>query len=144
AVRLIDTAGVEGAAPGGIAARMRAQSEAAVGGAELGLFVLEGRAGAGPADAAFARLGRHWGRPGGPIAHNGEGRAGSEGFYDAYRLGLGEPIAISAEHGEGVADLVAAMLAALGLQSVRKRQEEVAEPDEEAGAIAAHPIRLAI
>jgi len=144
AVRLIDTAGLEEAAPGSIAARMRAQSEAAIAGADLVLFVLDARAGVVPADAAFARLVRNWGRPVVLIANKCEGRAGSEGFYDAYRLGLGEPIAISAEHGEGVADLVAAMLAALGLQSVRKRQEEVAEPDEEAGAIAAHPIRLAI
>ena len=145
AVRLIDTAGLEEAAPGSIAARMRAQSEAAIAGADLVLFVLDARDGVVPADAAFARMVRNWGRPAVLIANKCEGRAGSEGFYDAYRLGLGEPIAISAEHGEGLADLVAAMVGALGLQCVRKRKDEdAAEPNEKGGAATAYPIRLAI
>jgi GTP-binding protein len=144
AMGLIDTAGLEEAAPGSIAARMRAQSEAAIGRADLVLFVLDAREGLMPADAAFARVVRNWGRPVVVVANKCEGRAGSEGFYEAYRLGLGEPIAISAEHGEGMADLVAAMLAALGLQPVRKSNDaDVAAPGR-GGAVALYPIRLAI
>src|SRR6516225_8913250 len=143
AMRLMDTAGLEEAAPGSIASRMRAQSEAAIGCADLVLFVLDARAGVMPADAAFARVVRNWGRPVVLVANKCEGRAGSEGFYDAYRLGLGEPIAVSAEHGEGVADLTAAMLAALGLDELRP-SKEMAEPDIDPGAAPLQPIRLAI
>jgi GTPase len=146
AMALIDTAGLEEAAPGSIAARMRAQSEAAIGCADLVLFVLDARGGVVPADAAFARVVRNWGRPVVLVANKCEGRRGSEGFYDAYRLGLGEPIAISAEHGEGMADLVAAMLAALGLQPMRKMGEEDAGAPEHGsgGPLVVRPIRLAI
>ena len=120
-VTLIDTAGLEEAAPGSIPARMRAQSEAAIGKADLVLFVLDARAGVMPADAAFARLVRASGRPVILVANKSEGRAGAEGFYEAFQLGLGEPVAISAEHGEGIGELAATMLAALGLKPVSKR-----------------------
>jgi GTP-binding protein len=117
---LIDTAGLEEAAPGSIPARMRAQSEAAIAKADLVLFVLDARAGVTPADSAFARGVRQSGRPVILVANKSEGRAGVEGFYEAFQLGLGEPVAISAEHGEGVGELVAAALAALGLKPQSK------------------------
>jgi GTPase len=145
-VTLVDTAGLEEAAPGSIAARMRAQSEAAVTRADLVLFVLDARDGVVPADAAFARAVRRSGRPVILVANKCEGRAGAEGFYDAYHLGLGEPIAISAEHGEGLGDLLAAVLAALGLKPLRKRKDEHdGEPEASLEPSAAdRPIRLAI
>ncbi len=115
-VALIDTAGLEEAAAGSIAGRMRVQSEAAIAKADLVLFVLDARAGVTPADAAFARSVRQSGRPVMLVANKSEGRAGSEGFYEAFQLGLGEPVAISAEHGEGIGELVATVLAALGLE----------------------------
>jgi GTPase len=144
---LVDTAGLEEAAPGSIAARMRAQSEGAIARADLVLFVLDARDGVVPADAEFARVVRQSGRPVILVANKCEGRAGAEGFYDAYKLGLGEPIAISAEHGEGLGDLGNAVLAALGLKPVRKRKDRdedpgEAEPEEESGKPL--PIRLAI
>ena len=148
-VTLVDTAGLEEAAPDSIAARMRAQSETAITRADLVLFVLDARDGVVPADAAFARIVRQSGRPAILVANKCEGRAGAEGFYDAYQLGLGEPIAISAEHGEGLGDLATAILAALGLTPVRKRRRndedngEGEEIVEEADAKAL-PIRLAI
>src|SRR5256885_7187777 len=145
-VTLVDTAGLEEAAPGTIAARMRVQSETAIAQADLVLFVLDARDGAVPADAAFARVVRQSGRPVILVANKCEGRAGTEGFYDAYQLGLGEPIAISAEHGEGLGDLVSAVLAALGLEPLGKgRDEDGGEPDESLEAsVKDRPIRLAI
>jgi GTPase len=147
---LVDTAGLEEAASGSIAARMRAQSEAAIAGADLVLFVLDARDGVVPADAEFARIVRRSGRPVILVANKCEGRAGAGGFYEAYQLGLGEPIAISAEHGEGIGDLETALLAALGLKPLRKarggRDTGAADTDAEGdGAVAKEvPIRLAI
>ena len=96
---------------------MRAQSETAIAQADLVLFVLDARDGVMPADAAFARAVRRSGRPVVLVANKCEGRAGADGFYEAFQLGLGEPIAISAEHGEGMGDLIEAILAALGLEA---------------------------
>ena len=109
---------------------MRAQSETAIARADLVLFVLDARDGVVPADAAFARVVRQSGRPAILVANKCEGRAGAEGFYDAYQLGLGEPIAISAEHGEGMGDLATRSLAALGLKPRRKRRRAEAGEDE--------------
>jgi GTP-binding protein len=145
---LIDTAGLEDAAAGSIAARMRAQSEAALRAADLVLFVLDARDGVVPDDAAFARVVRSAGVPAVLVANKCEGRAGADGFYEAFQLGLGEPIAISAEHGEGMGDLSEAILAALGLEAkMRKRRDrddpdEAAEPQEPVAP--SQPIRVAI
>jgi GTP-binding protein len=143
---LVDTAGLEEAASGSIAARMRAQSEAAIAGADLVLFVLDAREGVVPADAEFARAVRRCGRPVVLVANKSEGRAGADGFYEAYQLGLGEPIAISAEHGEGIGELVSALLAALGLEAARKSREdrERRAGGTDPSAKDALPVRLAI
>jgi GTPase len=147
-VTLVDTAGLEDSAPGTIAARMRAQSETAIARADLVLFMFDARGGVIPADAAFARVVRQSGRPAIVVANKCEGRAGTDGFYEAFQLGLGEPIAISAEHGEGIVDLVEAILAALGLKPVRKhRHRRNGEPEDEEEAAPAgpsHPVRIAI
>jgi GTP-binding protein len=145
-VKLVDTAGLEEAAPGSIAARMRAQSETAIAQADLVLFMLDARDGVMPADAAFARVVRGSGRPVILVANKCEGRAGADGFYEAFQLGLGEPIAISAEHGEGIGDLLEAILAVLGLSPLRKAKgDRRGEPEEgEAPAGKSHPIRIAI
>jgi GTP-binding protein len=142
-VTLVDTAGLEEAAPGTIAARMRAQSEAAIARADLVLFVLDARAGVVPDDAAFGRLVRATGLPVILVANKCEGRGGTEGFYEAFQLGLGDPIPISAEHGEGIGELVSAMLAALGLSPLRRRKEE-GEDAAEAGTESRRPLRIAI
>ena len=102
---LIDTAGLEEAAPGSIPARMREQTERAIAEADLVLFVIDARAGVTHADEAFAALVRRSGKPVLLVANKCEGRAGTEGFYDAFKLGFGEAVAISAEHGEGISDL---------------------------------------
>ena len=147
-VTLVDTAGLEEAPSGSISARMRAQSEAALSSADVILFVIDARAGITPADAAFARSVRASGRPVILIANKSEGRVTKDGFYEAFQLGLGEPIAVSAEHGEGVGELAAEMLAALGLKPVIKARTRKGEAEDLDAGIEARsgnrPIRVAI
>ena len=115
-MRIVDTAGLEEAAPGSIADRMRKQTEKAIEDADLVLFVVDARAGVTPDDTAFARLVRTSGKPVILVANKAEGRQGTDGFYDAFSLGFGAPLAISAEHGEGIGDLVTEVAGALGLK----------------------------
>ncbi|MGE0699689.1 MAG: ribosome biogenesis GTPase Der [Hyphomicrobiaceae bacterium] len=136
AVTLVDTAGLEEAAPDSIPARMRAQSEHAIAKADLVLFVIDARAGLTGADKAFAEVARRAGRKVILVANKCEGKAGTGGFYEAYELGLGEPVAISAEHGEGLSDLETEMMTALGLKSRiatrRRRRKGEDEADDDA------------
>lgn len=115
-VTIVDTAGLEVAKRGSIAERMRQQSEAAITTADLILFVIDAREGITSDDKSFGKLVRSSGRPVILVANKSEGRAAEEGFYAAFELGFGEPVAVSAEHGEGLVDLEAEMLSALGLK----------------------------
>ncbi|MEW5964714.1 MAG: ribosome biogenesis GTPase Der [Pseudomonadota bacterium] len=137
-VTIVDTAGLEEASAGSIADRMRRQSETAIHAADLVLFVIDSREGVTPTDTAFARLVHASGRPAILVANKCEGRAGEAGFYDAFALGLGEPVAISAEHGEGLGELDRDIAAALG---IAEREEDA---DEKAVAEDERPIRVAI
>ncbi len=141
-VLVFDTAGLEEAPPGSIAARMTRQTETALKDADLVLFVIDARDGVTPADTAFARLVRVAGRPTILVANKCEGRKGADGFYEAFELGLGEPVAISAEHGEGMGELHSEMMTALGLGF--GEPEEDAEPQEGEAAAQERPIRVAI
>jgi len=163
-VRVVDTAGLEESDPDSISARMRKQSEHAISTADLVLFVIDARAGITPADKSFAEIARRTAPHVILVANKCEGRAGSGGFYEAYELGLGEPVAISAEHGEGLSDLEGEMLQALGLEvknvSQRRRRRgsddiladgepTPASEDEQNAELAAkddptRPIRIAI
>ncbi len=105
-VRLVDTAGLEESAPETLYGRMRASSETAVAQADLVLFVVDARTGITPPDEHFADWLRRQGRPILLVVNKAEGRSGAAAALDAYSLGLGEPIAVSAEHGEGIADLM--------------------------------------
>jgi GTP-binding protein len=113
AFTVIDTAGLEQAAPESLTGRMQEQTQAAVAAADAVLFLIDARAGITPADQAFADLVRRSGKPAIVIANKAEGKAGEAGVIEAYELGLGEPIAISAEHGEGLADLYDSLRTAL-------------------------------
>jgi GTPase len=139
--KAIDTAGLEDAERDSLSARMQAQTAAAVTQADAVLFVVDARAGVTPADRAFADLVRKSGKPAILVANKSEGRAGVDGAFEAYTLGLGDPVAVSAEHGEGLADLYDALRAALPGATVEHDEEdedtEVAEPDE-------RPIHIAI
>ena len=103
--RVIDTAGYEDEDPATLPGRMRAQTTAAVRAADAALFLIDARAGVTPLDEEIARWLRSETTPVVLAANKAEGRAGESGILEAYALGLGEPIAMSAEHGEGVADL---------------------------------------
>lgn len=118
-VTVIDTAGLEEAETGSIQARMRTQSELAIVNADLILFVIDARAGVTPSDQTFARIARQSGKPVILVANKCEGRSGTDGFYEAFELGLGEPVAVSAEHGEGLIDLDSEVLRSLGLEAKR-------------------------
>ena len=103
--RVIDTAGYEDEDPETLPGRMRAQTVAAVRDADAALFLIDARAGTTPLDEEIARWLRSETTPVILAANKAEGRAGEAGILEAYSLGLGEPVAISAEHGEGVVDL---------------------------------------
>src|SRR5262249_2397888 len=127
---VVDTAGFEEAAPASLAGRMRAQTEGAIAGADAVLFVIDARAGLPPLDRSFADVARRSGKPVIVVANKSEGKGGEAGALEAYELGLGEPVAISAEHGEGMADLYDALRAALPEQTAPAADEEgQAAPD---------------
>jgi GTP-binding protein len=121
---VIDTAGLDNAERASLSARMQEQTSAAVAQADAILFVIDARAGATAADRAFADLVRKSGKPTILVANKSEGRAGAAGALEAYALGLGEPVAISAEHGEGLADLYDALCAALPAATALRGDED--------------------
>ena len=137
--RVIDTAGLESAAPESLSGKMQAQTATAVAQADAVLFLVDARVGPTPADRSFADLVRKSGKPAILVANKSEGRAGEAGALDSYALGLGDPVPISAEHGEGLADLYDALRHALP----RATAEAAAETAEEA-ATAEKPIRIAV
>src|SRR5215467_8406269 len=140
----IDTAGLEEAAPESLISRMQEQTEAAISVADAVLFLIDARAGATPADRAFADLVRKSGKPAILIANKSEGSAGEAGVLEAYELGLGEPIAISAEHGEGLADLYAGLRAALPDATAPSMERGDVDGDFEPAAADRKPIRIAV
>lgn len=107
--RVIDTAGLEDASPGALEARMREQTEKAVLDSDLILLVVDARAGVVPVDEHFAGWVRQQQTPVILVANKCESAAAESGLYDSYSLGLGDPIAISAEHGDGMAELFSAI-----------------------------------
>ena len=105
-VLLADTAGLEEAPPETLAGRISAAAAASVARADLVVFVIDAREGIIPDDAHFARWLRRQGRPVLLVANKTEGRLAQSAVLEAYALGLGEPLAISAEHGDGIAQLM--------------------------------------
>ncbi|HWQ87140.1 ribosome biogenesis GTPase Der [Brevundimonas sp.] len=129
---LIDTAGYEDVTDDSLESRMREQTEAALEDGDLILFMMDAREGVTSLDKIFAERLRKQHKPVILLANKSESRESGGGIGEAYSLGFGEPVAISAEHGEGMADLYAAIVAA----SADIFIEEVDEPDK--------PIRIAI
>ena len=135
---VVDTAGLEEAAPESLSGRMRAQTETAIAQADVIFFLIDARQGPTPVDRAFAAAIRKAGKPTVLVANKMEGSAGEPGRLEAYALGFGEPVPVSAEHNEGMADLYDALRAALPDAVVPVEDEEDEEPGEE------RPIRVAI
>ncbi|NMN57554.1 GTP-binding protein [Xanthobacter sp. SG618] len=127
--RIVDTAGLEEATPASLEGRMRAQTEAAIGDCDAILFMIDARIGLTPTDRAFADLVRKAGKPVILVANKSEGRAGEAGTLEAFGLGLGDPIPLSAEHGEGLSDLYDALCDALPEQTRLEEEDEEEEGD---------------
>ena len=109
AFTIIDTAGLDEGPKGSLTARMQEQTEAAIKLADALMFVIDARAGLTPADRAFANFARRADKPVLLLANKSEGKHGEAGAMEAYALGLGDPIQISAEHGEGMGELYDAL-----------------------------------
>ena len=103
--QIVDTAGFEEGKTGSLEARMRAQTEAAIEEADMVLMLTDARVGILPEDELFARLLRKANVPVLLAANKSESKASEAGLHEAYRLGLGDPIALSAEHGHGTDEL---------------------------------------
>jgi GTPase len=140
----IDTAGLEEAGPDTLTGRMQEQTEAAIAAADAVMFLIDARAGSKPVDRAFADLVRKSGKPAILVANKSEGSAGEAGVLEAYELGLGEPVAISAEHGEGFADLYAGLRAALPDATAPSSEAKQVVGDIEPKGAEARPIRIAV
>jgi GTPase len=127
---VIDTAGFEDAQGEGLMARMRAQTELAVGEADVALLVIDARTGLTPLDSFFANWLRKGPTPVILVANKCEGGAAEAGRLEAFRLGLGEPIPLSAEHGEGLGDLFDALAPRIAAKAEKILPEAPAEDDE--------------
>jgi GTP-binding protein len=141
---VVDTAGLEQSAPESLSGRMRAQTEAAIATADVIMFLIDARAGLTPTDEGFAAMVRRSGRPVIVVANKSEGSAGETGRMEAFSLGLGDPIPVSAEHGEGLSDLYDALREAAPVQA--PPEEDVGDDDAEDATddASARPIRVAI
>ncbi|MDQ0321289.1 GTP-binding protein [Pararhizobium capsulatum DSM 1112] len=111
---IVDTAGLEQSGPETLQGRMWLQTEAAIDEADITLFVVDAKYGLTPADETLGEMLRRRGKPVVLVANKSEAKGSDGGYYDAFTLGLGEPVAISAEHGQGMIDLRDAIVAAIG------------------------------
>ena len=141
---VVDTAGWEDDDADSLPGRMRAQTEVSLEGADAAMFVIDARAGITPLDEEIGRWLREQEVPIILVANKAEGKQGESGVFESYSLGLGEPVPLSAEHGEGVADLFGALWPVIGAAeeeiAAAKRAGEQAEPDD----LALGPLKLAI
>jgi GTP-binding protein len=142
AFTIIDTAGLDEGAKGSLTARMQEQTEAAIAQADALMFVIDARMGLTPNDRAFADFARRANKPVVLVANKAEGKHGEVGAMESYALGLGDPVQISAEHGEGMSELYDA-LRALMPEPVED-DEETNDEDISEEEAATRPIRVAI
>src|SRR5690349_19297265 len=139
---IIDTAGLDEGAKGSLTARMQEQTETAIKLADALMFVVDARAGLTPTDRAFADVARRADKPVLLLANKSEGKHSDAGAMEAYALGLGEPIQVSAEHGEGLGELYDALRA---LMPEPAEEEDASEDDGEGGEEdTQRPIRVAV
>ena len=156
---VIDTAGFEVAGPDTLQGRMRQQTEIAIREADLIFFMIDAKAGLTPDDSIFAEIVRKSGKPIVVVANKSEARGAQAGLLEGYELGLGEPVAVSAEHGQGLPDLRDAVVAALGKERAFEDDEDedlgpavsetligedIADPDAEPAYDDTKPMRIAV
>ncbi|GHD05729.1 ribosome biogenesis GTPase Der [Tianweitania populi] len=156
---VVDTAGLEIAPNESLAGRMRAQTDIAIEEADVILFMIDARVGLTPDDRTFADIVRRAGKPLVLVANKTEGRAAEAGAMEAWELGLGQPIEISAEHGLGMADLRDAVVEAIGKERAFEEDEadalvaelgevligeDITDPDAEPAYDETKPMRIAI
>ena len=155
---VIDTAGLEVAAAGTLQARMREQTDIAIDEADLIFFMIDAKAGLTPDDRTFAEIVRKSGKPVVLVANKAEAKGAQAGLLEGYELGLGEPVAVSAEHGQGLPDLRDAVVEALGEERVFGEDEEddipaisealigedIVDPDAEPAYDDTKPMRIAV
>ncbi len=149
--KIVDTAGLEEGTQDSLSGRMRAQTEAAIEMADAIFFMIDARVGLTPTDRYFADLVRRAGKPVIVLANKAEGKIGESGAYEAFGLGLGDPVALSAEHGEGLSSLYEALIEALPeLTALPPQEEEITSElilgDEEDGTELdlTKPLRFAV
>jgi GTP-binding protein len=140
---IIDTAGLDSGPRGSLTARMQEQTEAAIAAADALMFVVDARAGLTPNDRAFADFARRANKPVLLLANKSEGKQGETGIAESYALGLGDPIGISAEHGEGLGDLYDA-LRELMPEPIDDEDEGDADTSEDYEDDPTRPIRVAV
>ncbi|MEM7505484.1 MAG: ribosome biogenesis GTPase Der [Pseudomonadota bacterium] len=141
---VIDTAGLEEVTDESLQGRMRKLTERAVGMADVCLFLIDVRAGVTPTDETLAEMLRRQGAEVILGANKAEGRAAEDGIYEAYSLGLGDPIGLSAEHGEGMGELYAA-LAPIAERFAERDAVEAFDTDLEADEMAENrPLQIAV
>ena len=137
---IVDTAGFEDEPAASLAGRMRKQTDAAIAEADVILFVIDARVGVHPDDRHFANIVRKSGKPVILLANKAEGKLGLSGAYDAFALGLGDPLPFSAEHGEGIGELHEALRHYIGVEPSEDDdfddRDEVVDADK--------PLRIAI
>ena len=151
AFTVVDTAGLEEGDPRTLSGRMRAQTETALLDCDAILFVVDARAGITAADRHFAAAVRRAGKPIIVIANKAEGMAGRDGAYEAFGLGLGDPIAFSAEHGEGLGELYDALIEVLPTAARLDPDEEseaeslvLGEEEDGSELDVSKPLRIAV
>ena len=140
---VVDTAGWEDDTPDSLPGRMRAQTEVSLHGADAVLFIIDARAGLTPLDEEIARWLRGQAVPVILVANKAEGRAGEAGILESYALGLGDPVPLSAEHGEGVADLFGSLWPIIGDKVEAAEAAEAAMEDGDEDKLSG-PLKLAI
>ncbi|MDP3548921.1 MAG: ribosome biogenesis GTPase Der [Novosphingobium sp.] len=128
---IVDTAGWEDEDPSTLPGRMRKQTEASLIGADVALFVIDARAGVTPLDEEIARYLRQNRVPIVLMANKAEGRQGDPGIFEAFSLGFGEPVAFSAEHGQGLADLFEALRPHIEAKQAEADEDDIPSVDDE-------------
>lgn len=155
---VVDTAGFEDSGPDTLQGRMRTQTEIAIRDADIVLFMIDAKAGLMPDDKTFADVVRRSGKPVVAVANKAEARGAQGGAIEAWELGFGEPVSVSAEHGLGMPDLRDAIVAALGEERVLPGEsvddvpaesdvligEDIVDPDAEVAYDDSKPMRIAV